>query len=578
MLASCKIEYQPEGNTEWTTLVDLTPDTTTRDHIYSYTWDLTSLAAGRYTVRYTVSDGSGLTAETVRNYVVNSYSAPIAPTLTADANGHKAVQLTWTYGGDTSTLRSFALYRGTGEGGELSYVCGLAADAREYLDRVQFDGETQTYQYQIVAIDQFGARAESNTVSATAVSNDSEPPVAVIGPENVTYAAVGTPVSLTGAASTDNDAVASYTWNFGDGSADETGADVEHTYTEAGTYTVTLANVRHRLGWTQNTVNLGNFFPVLCAFAAEGQDCTPYYNVGDPFVSDVANFDVTLSVNDKYVVAASGALAEASQLDGGVKYRYTAQAVRDFALVMSDKYKKISKNVGEVTVSYYYFADDDAETTMDRACGALAYFSEKIAPYPYAHYSVCETEFCYGGMEYPCLSMVSSGGKYYADAVIHETAHQWFYGVVGNDQIRNPWMDEGLAEFLTCLYMDYAQITPLSQSVLNNVKTYTTYVDVLNNYYHDVDTTFRSLDKFANDNEYVVMTYVKGSLLFNTLYETLGERKFFAALSDYYDKCAMTVATPQQMTDSFCKVGGKETASIFHSYAQGKEIIGQVTD
>ena len=114
--------------------------------------------------------------------------------------------------------------------------------------------------------------------------------------------------------------------------------------------------------------------------------------------------------------------------------------------------------------------------------------------------------------------------------------------------------------------------------MLNNVKTYTTYVDVLNNYYHDVDTTFRSLDKFANDNEYVVMTYVKGSLLFNTLYETLGERKFFAALSDYYDKCAMTVATPQQMTDSFCKVGGKETASIFHSYAQGKEIIGQVTD
>ncbi len=344
------------------------------------------------------------------------------------------------------------------------------------------------------------------------------------------------------------------------------------------TYTVTLANVRHRLGWTENTVNLGNFFPVLCAFTAEGQDCTPYYNVGDPFVSDVANFDVTLSVNDKYVVAASGALAEASQLDGGVKYRYTAQAVRDFALVMSDKYKKISKNVGEVTVSYYYFADSDAETTLDRACGALAYFSEKIAPYPYAHYSVCETEFCYGGMEYPCLSMVSSGGKYYADAVIHETAHQWFYGVVGNDQIRSPWMDEGLAEFLTCLYMDYAQITPLSQSVLNNVKTYTTYVDVLNNYYHDVDTTFRSLDKFANDNEYVVMTYVKGSLLFNTLYETLGERKFFAALSDYYDKCAMTVATPQQMTDSFCKVGGKETASIFHSYAQGKEIIGQVTD
>ena len=240
MLASCKIEYQPEGGTEWTKIADLTPASATQDYVYSHTWDLTDLSAGRYTVRYTVTDESGMTASETRTYTVQSYSAPQAPTLTAEAEGHKAVRLTWTYVGDPSTLRSFALYRGTGTDGDMSYICGLSADDREYLDHVRFDGESQEYRYQIAAIDQFGTRAESGIVSVNAVSNDSEPPIAVIGPDNLTYAAVGTPVALTGAASTDNDTVASYAWDFGDGTSGS-GVETEHTYTTAGTYTVELA-------------------------------------------------------------------------------------------------------------------------------------------------------------------------------------------------------------------------------------------------------------------------------------------------------------------------------------------------
>ena len=239
MLGACEIAYQVTGATEWTELTRLTPEATTRDHVYHFTWDLTGVEAGTYTLRFTVRDGSGLWAETTRTYTVRSYSAPQAPVLMAQAEGHKAVRLSWSYGGDSESLRSFALYRGTGTEGELTYLCGLSADTRAYLDQVRFDGDFQIYRYQIVAIDQFGAQAESGIVSVTAVSSDREPPVAVIGPENLAYAAVGTPVALTGAASTDNDAVASYAWNFGDGET-ATGATTQHTYTSAGTYTVTL--------------------------------------------------------------------------------------------------------------------------------------------------------------------------------------------------------------------------------------------------------------------------------------------------------------------------------------------------
>lgn len=344
------------------------------------------------------------------------------------------------------------------------------------------------------------------------------------------------------------------------------------------TYSVQLANIKHRLGWTENAVNLGNFYPVLCHIDNSNYSCTPYYNIGDPFVSDCANYDVTLKIDEKYLVASTGNLSEANAENGTVTYKYTADAVRDFAFVASDKFKKISQTVGDTTINYFYYGDADAEKSLNTAIGSYEYYTKNIGEYPYKQLSVCETDFCYGGMEYPSLVMITSGSQSYQEAIAHEVAHQWFYGVVGNDQIANAWMDEGLAEYLTYLYMDSCGAAKLSHYVLQNLQTYTTYVDVLNNYYKSADTTFRSLADYKNDNEYVVMTYLKGSLLFNTVHETMGATKFFKALSSYYDCAMFSVADPAQIIECFSKVGGTEIGTIFEKFAAGKEILGKVTD
>ena len=344
------------------------------------------------------------------------------------------------------------------------------------------------------------------------------------------------------------------------------------------TYEVTLANINHRLGYTQNAVNLGNFYPILCHVDNGSYTCSPYYNVGDPFVSEVANYNVTLTVPDNYVVASTGNLNEATQNDGSVTYNYTAEAVRDFAFTLSHNYQKLSATVGNTQVNYYYFADTDAETSLATATGMLEYLNKNVGEYPYAQYSVVEADFCYGGMEYPCLSMITSGSASYQEAIAHETAHQWFYGLVGNDQIANAWMDEGLSEFLTYLYMDATGATALSRNMLGCIKTYTTYVDVLNNYYTDVDRSFRSLGEYKNDSEYVIMTYVKGSLLFYTAYETVGATKFWKSLQNYFDEARFTIAQQSQLIDCFAQVCGQELATIFNTFIEGKEIIGKITD
>lgn len=342
------------------------------------------------------------------------------------------------------------------------------------------------------------------------------------------------------------------------------------------TYQIQLANIAHRLGYTDNAVNLGNFYPVLCQMENGAYACTPYYNIGDPYVTDISNFDVTMTLPDDYLVASSGKLIEATQDNGFATYNYKANALRDFAMVLSDKYQKLSQQVGDTQVNYYYYNDAEAEASLATAVGMLQYLSKNLTQYPYATYTVAETDFCYGGMEYGALAMVTSGSNAYTEAIAHETAHQWFYGLAGNDQIANAWIDEGLAEFMTYLYLDETNAAPLENSMKSVTKTYVSYVDVLNHYYDHVDTSFRPIADYKNDNEYVLFTYVKGSLLFGTIYEIMGANKFYKALQGYLNNAMCCIATPQTLIDSFASVGGAEIAKIFTDFIEGKEILSQI--
>ena len=342
------------------------------------------------------------------------------------------------------------------------------------------------------------------------------------------------------------------------------------------TYQVQLANIRHRLGYNDNTVNLGNWYPVLCHIDNGNYTASPYYNIGDPFVTDVANYNVSLTLPDNYVVASTGELIEATKADGFVTYNYKAEAVRDFAAVLSSQFTKLSQTVGNTQVNYYYYADTEPEASLATACGMLEYLNKNVGTYPYSQYNVAETEFCYGGMEYPNLVMITSGSNSYKEAIAHETAHQWFYGIVGNDQIADAWMDEGLSEYLTYLYMDSTGATPLTRNILGCTQTYVGYVDVLSRYYVNIDRSMRSIDSYKNDSEYVIFTYVKGSLMFNTVYETVGATKFWKSLKDYFDQAQFTVAKSSQLIGCFATACGEEAGNIFTRFIEGKEVIGTI--
>ena len=327
---------------------------------------------------------------------------------------------------------------------------------------------------------------------------------------------------------------------------------------------------------TENTVNLGNFYPALCAYTAAGFAEHEYSCTGDPFVSDIADYTVNLTVPSTYKAAASGQLT-AEKVEGeNITYSYTLGGARDFAAVLSEKFEVLSAQAGKATVYYYYYDDADAQGSLDAAKKSLEYFSEQFGEYIYPTLSVVQTGFCMGGMEYPALTMISDAQDYQSAiyTIVHENAHQWWYAAVGSDQYNNGWQDEGLAEYSSLMFFENAPEYGFTRTGLlgTATKSYRAYYSVYNQLFGDADTTMnRPLSEYSGDYEYANIAYNKALLLFEAVRSACGDKQFCNALKEYFDEYKGKIASPESLIAQFCKVADCE--GVFASFIDGKVII-----
>ena len=219
-------------------------------------------------------------------------------------------------------------------------------------------------------------------------------------------------------------------------------------------YTIQLANINHRLGYGNNTVNFGNFSPIACVYQ-NGFVKNGYATNGDPFYSECSNYEVEIECDKNFVIASSGVEISNLQDDAKQIAKYEAKNVRDFAFVLSKNFSQVSSEVDGVKVTYYgYEGDTNLENCLKVSVDALATFNDMFGKYPYKTLSVVKSNFIHGGMEYPNIVLISDKIDDYKDlnyVIVHEIAHQWWYGLIGNDQYNDAWIDEGLAEFSTLL-------------------------------------------------------------------------------------------------------------------------------
>jgi transcriptional regulator with XRE-family HTH domain len=289
------------------------------------------------------------------------------------------------------------------------------------------------------------------------------------------------------------------------------------------------------LGYSKRSVSLGNWYPVLAPYRDSkgwyGEDKGWYqlscFETGDPYVTEVADYHVTITATQGVVVAGTGL-----ESHEGNRWEFEAQQARSFAFAASDVYQVATGQSGDVSVHSYYFPNnqDSGEAALQTAVQALELFTELYGPYPYADYRVAETEFA-GGMEFSGLTFLGStfydqyDGTSRAPLIplaAHEVAHQWFYGLVGNDQVTEPWLDEAVAEYSAFLY--YERYLPGD-------------TDWWWNYAVDQWAPTGKIDsyifEFRNNRDYVDAVYRRGAEFMRDLRETMGDPAFFAFLREY---------------------------------------------
>lgn len=216
------------------------------------------------------------------------------------------------------------------------------------------------------------------------------------------------------------------------------------------------------------------WYPKMCVYDRFGWHATPH--IGREFFGNYGSFKVNITLPKKYVVAATGMLKNANVIgygyeDEGVTpppnyglvnvWKFEADNVHDFAWVADPEFvhEKIKARVG-LTLHFLYQPSREvtpAYKSMKKfAAENLPYIESNFGKYLYPQFT-----FAQGGqwaMEYPMLTLIEKNDhdSSMTATAVHEWMHNWFYGMLGNNENDEHWLDEGFASYATSDILGHA--------------------------------------------------------------------------------------------------------------------------
>lgn len=337
-------------------------------------------------------------------------------------------------------------------------------------------------------------------------------------------------------------------------------------------FSVIIPEASDRFGVLDNCFNFGNWYPIAAVLDETGWNLDPYYKIGDPFYSDASNYDVNITVPTDYKVAATGEPMEGKSNGSEITYNFKENKVRDFAFVASNKFTVQQKVVDDINVRCFFLTDNKENNAiaMMAAENSIKKFNETFGKYPYKNFSVVETNFG-TGMEYP--ELVYIGKQYYTSTnqiptleivIVHETAHQWWYSAVGNDEIDEAWLDESFATYSEGAYFEKK----------NNSKAY--FDNIVRSYtgsersIKGSKVVLRPVSKFQGWNDYGPLVYRKGASMLCDLRNEVGDEAFSKILKTYYEKYKFKNAKTKDFIAVVEEVTGKKWDKFFDKWLLDK--------
>jgi hypothetical protein len=327
-----------------------------------------------------------------------------------------------------------------------------------------------------------------------------------------------------------------------------------------GEYTIFGAN--------EDVTSLTNFYPILAARRGEEWALDVPHPQGDVGFADAALYHVQLKYPSDQVLAATGTEITQTVDAGWTTARYALGPAREFTALLSPRFQSIeTEALGTRVRSYYTPSNADAgKTALYSAVAALEIYSDQFGPYPYRDMSIVQAPLTFKGMEFPSVSLIGSQvyslyQKDLVNLVVHEVAHQWWYNQVGSDQVRTPWLDEGLAEFSMYYYYEQLAGEPAAQDL--RALRWQLPLDSLRRRNAD-QPVGRPVWDYTQDYEMVV--YGKGALFFAALRDLMGPAKFRELLRTWVREEQWRIATPAQFQALASKIAGQNLDQLFSEW------------
>jgi len=291
--------------------------------------------------------------------------------------------------------------------------------------------------------------------------------------------------------------------------------------------------------------SMAQWYPKMAEYDLEGWNADPY--TGREFHGVWGDFDVKITLDKEFMVAASGYLQNADEIGKGysdrkkakskkgkITWHFVAPQVHDFTWAADPEYiHDTHPGPDGVTLHFFYKNDpeiiDNWKKLQPHTAQMMAYYNEKIGPYPYKQYSVVQGGD--GGMEYAMLTLITGGRSYNSlfGVTAHELAHSWFQHVLATNETKHEWMDEGFTSFISSLagneILEQNREFPLEGS-------YRGYFQLAASGGEMPQST--NANRFYHNYAYERSAYSKGSVFLGQLGYIIGFEKLFETLQTYY--------------------------------------------
>ncbi|MGN6606534.1 MAG: M1 family aminopeptidase [Jatrophihabitans sp.] len=304
-------------------------------------------------------------------------------------------------------------------------------------------------------------------------------------------------------------------------------------------FEVTLgARTGDRIGRSNGFAWFGSAQPLLAWQRGYGWHTEPMISFpAETATSEAADTTIRLSAPAADTVIGTGRPAVTSS--GGGRRVWTAHPglARDISLA-AGPFRVVDRTVGRAALRVGAPTVAAARAIADRTARAMTVLANRFGAFPFGSLSMARLPGSgFGGIEYPGAVQLFDADE---PTVTHETAHQWFYGMVGDSQSRDPWLDEAFAEYAQRL----VDGTPEPRGDLTAA-----------------GAVGRSVQSYGTDvNGYYFVTYAKGAAALEAARRAAGATAFDAALRCYVRANAWRIATPADLARSLARVPAAITA------------------